>query len=298
MFNLLQAEWIKLSRRPMAHILLAIFLVLLLLSLILYYVVIGFHEGTLTGGLGTITFLDEAQIQQYRQQLQFPGIYGAVFNQINASGGILAIVLAAGAMGSEYGWGTLRVQLARQPRRGRFLIAKVLVLLLVVLIAMAIALVLGTIAAIIFGFFIGEIGSLTLGQLLLLPVSMLQALLVMLPYVMVTMAMSIMGRSVLAGMAGGVIFLLLDVSLGALSFLAEMGGPFIFLYNLLIQQNINALVVANSSYYGLDTAAISPFNLELLPHPLQAAVVVLVYSGLFFGYAYFWFVRHDIFGAA
>jgi hypothetical protein len=137
------------------------------------------------------------------------------------------------------------------------------------------------------------------GDLLGLPLGMLCALYVMLPYVMFTIACAILGRSVLAGAAGGFLFLVLDVGLGALSVLSSLGGLVGFLVNLAVQPNINTLIVLNSQRFGLNPAVVTPaMDLALLPSPLQAALVIGAYSALFFAYAYRSLLRRDIGGAA
>jgi hypothetical protein len=127
----------------------------------------------------------------------------------------------------------------------------------------------------------------------------LRALYVMLPYVMFTAACATIGRSVLAGAAGGFMFLVLDVGLGALSFLANLGGVLALLVSLVVQPNINTLVVLNSRSFGLDPAALArSLDLATLPSPLQATLVIGAYSALFGWYAYRALARRDITGPA
>jgi ABC-type transport system involved in multi-copper enzyme maturation permease subunit len=298
--NLLRAEWIKLSRRPMVLIALGGFLGFLVFIHMLFFAVVMLNDGIRSGNSTIqIKMLNEEQVEHLRQQLRFPGVFGGVLSQINGIGGIFAIILSAGAMGSEYGWGTLRVQLARQPRRGRYLAAKVVVLLIVMLLGIAIAMLAGCVLGLIFGAVRGEIGSVSTKHLWLVPLGMLISLYVLLPYILFTIAIATIGRSVLAGVAGGIIFLIMDVGTGTLSFLSEMGGVLTFIYNLAIQQNITALANLNSTLFGLDPLARSSaagISLEHMPHPAQAAVLIAIYSTLFAGYAIYWLRSHDIHG--
>jgi ABC-2 type transport system permease protein len=222
-----------------------------------------------------------------------------VLSHINGVGGICAIILAAGALGSEYSWGTLRTMLARQPNRGRFLAAKVITLQLVLLAGILICLVFGAGLALVFGSLLGNLGALQAFDLALVPLGALRALYVMLPYVMFTIAGCVIGRSVLAGMAAGFIFLVLDVGLGALSFLANLGGVPAVLVNLVLQPNINTLIALNNRSFGLDPTVLTPsLDLTTLPSPLQATLVIGAYSVLFGFYAYQAMTRHDITGPA
>jgi ABC-type transport system involved in multi-copper enzyme maturation permease subunit len=299
MLNLIRAEWFKLVRRPMAWVLLIVLLALLVLLRLVEFMAVALHDGIFSGGEVRLSLLAEAQVQQFRQQVTFPGIFGAVFGHINGIGGICAIILAAGALGSEYSWGTLRTQLARQPNRGRYLAAKAITLQLVLASGILICLVFGAGLALVFGNVLGNAGVVRAGDLAALPLAMLRALYVMLPYVMVTFAGCVIGRSVLAGAAAGFIFLVLDVGLGALSFLANLGGVLALLVNLVLQPNINTLVMMNSRSFGLDPAVLTPsLDLAALPSPLQATLVIGAYSALFGYYAYQALTRRDITGPA
>lgn len=296
MVNQLHAEWIKLSRRPLVWILLSIFLVLMLLFLGIIFLTVALSDGVFTGGT-TIQIVPRAdQLEQFRLMLRFPGMFGTVLSQVNGIGGICAIVLAAGVFGSEYNWGTLRLQLARQPRRGQHLVAKTIVLLLLLFIGITIALGVGVLFGLVAGALLGSPGYVTPSDLLLLPLRMLRSLYIMLPYVMFTVACCVFGRSVLAGAVGGFLFLAADISVGAFSFLTDLSASVAFIYNLLvIQQNINTLVVLNSQSYGLNPAIITRgMDLTVLPPPLQATLVIAIYSCLFFITAYRLFVRRDM----
>jgi ABC-type transport system involved in multi-copper enzyme maturation permease subunit len=297
MLNLMRAEWLKLARRPLIWILLAVFLVLMLLSFGGQFIFVGLQSGVF-GGV-SISFLSEAQFDQWRRELSFPGVFGSVLGQANSYGGICAIVLAAGALGSEYSWGTLRAQLARQPERGRYLLAKLLVILLLLLVGLVIALLVGALLALLLGGVLGDMGRLSAGDVLLLLPGMLRALYVMLPYILFTLAACIFGRSVLAGVAGGLVFLFLDGGAAAFAFLADVGGPLLtFLLNLTLQRNITALTLLNRTSYGFDPSVVAALDTQTLPPPWQATLVVGVYSALFLGVAYYLFSRRDIGGAA
>jgi ABC-type transport system involved in multi-copper enzyme maturation permease subunit len=298
MRNLIQAEWLKLTRRPLVWVLLAVFLALLTLLRLTEFLVLALHDGLFSGGQARLALLRDAQVVQFRLQIGFPGTFGAALSHVNGVGGLCAIVLTAGAMGSEYGWGTLRTQLARQPARARYLLAKIAALLLLLLCGMAIGLAVGALLALLFGGLLGNIGALSVRDLVLLPLGMLRSLYVLLPYVLCTLACCILGRSVLAGVAGGFLFLLVDVGLGALAFLAQLGGLLSTLLSLAVQPNVNTLIVLNSRSFGLDPAVMTrTMDLAALPSPLQATLVIGAYSALFFAYAYRSFTRRDITGA-
>ncbi|MFV9506387.1 MAG: hypothetical protein AB4911_17690 [Oscillochloridaceae bacterium umkhey_bin13] len=296
LLQLFAAEWLKLRRRPLSWGLLAVFLGLQTLTLGLWTLVVAFQQGAI-GGV-QIEALGPAQLEQIRRQLSFPGIFGAVLGQLNSTGGILAILLAAGSLGGDYSWGTLRALMARAPDRGAYLGAKVLALMLAVLLAALLALGLGSLLALLVSAWLALPSQVGLTDLLALPLGLGRAMLVILPYVLLTLAAGAYGRSTLAGVGGGLSFLALDVSAGSLGSLGAVNDLVLFMVNFLLQPNINTLVVQNAAMFGLDQSVLaSALDLASLPSPLQAILVVSSYCGLFGWMAWRSLTRRDILGA-
>lgn len=296
--NLLAAEWLKISRRPMALLLLGIFLFLTFLQQTLWFLVVALQEGTFSGGQVTFNLLSPAAIEQIKRQLSLPGVFGAMLSAINGTGGILAIILTAGIFGSDFNWGTLRILLTRAPHRGAYLLAKLVALQLALLVATVITLVIGAMLALLFGTLLGLPQQIGIIDLLLLPIGILRALIVMLPYTLIAGASAIVGRSVIAGVGGGLIFLAFDVSAGSLNTIGAVDPMIRALVNLLLQPNINRLVVENSRMFGLDQSVLTAaLDLSLLPPQWQALIVIAVYSAIFGYSAYRTLSRQDIGGA-
>lgn len=286
MLQLISAEWLKLTRRPLLWILLALFLGLLLLQTISYFVVVVVGEA----------FLRPEQYAEYQRRMMLPGLLGAVFGHINGLGGIFAIILAAAMMGSEYSWGTLRTQLARSPDRTAYLAAKLVTLLLLLLTGMLIALLAGVFFSWVLGLFGPGIGTLAPGDLLQVVLALVRAMYVLLPYVLLTLCLTIYGRSLLIGLAGGLIYLVVDLAFGALAIFAEIGGIWQAIYNLMIGQNINTLVLMNSRAFGLQPEVLAGTTEFPAPSPGQAIVVIALYSLVFLAGAWQFFVRRDVGG--
>ena len=296
MLDLIRAEWLKLTRRPLTWVLLAIFLALLLLQLLVQFVFLHLAENL---GLTADGATFATQLAEWRRRTVFPGLFGAVFGHINGLGGVFAVILTAGAMGSEYSWGTLRTQLARHPSRGRYLIGKVVVLLALLVAAMLLTLLLGAIVGAALGLLAGGAGVLSASDLAALPLALLRALYVLLPYVLLTLCLTVVSRSLLVGVAGGLLYLVFEAGFGAFATVARLGGFWRAIYNLTIQQNINTLVQLNSHTFGLRPEEITPaIDLAQLPSPLQATLVVALYSVGFLATALYVFRRRDIAGAA
>lgn len=296
--NLLAAEWMKIARRPMALLLLGIFLTLTTLQQMLLFLVVALQEGTFSGGDVTFGLLSKAAIEQIKLQLSLPGVFGTMLSAINGTGGILAVILTAGIFGSDFNWGTLRVLLTRAPHRGAYLSAKLVALQLALLSAMVITLLVGIILALLFSSLLGLPQRLSVTDLLLLPIGMVRALLVMLPYTLIAAASAIFGRSVIAGVGGGLIFLAFDVSAGSLNTIGAVDPLIRTLVNLLLQPNINRLIVENSQMFGLNPNVLTAaLDLNLLPSQWQAIIVIIVYSAIFAYSAYRTLNRQDIGGA-
>jgi ABC-type transport system involved in multi-copper enzyme maturation permease subunit len=290
MQHLIAAEWLKLTKRPLTRILLAIFLALLILQIAAQYVFANMLAGV---GAGSSLSL---QVAEYQRRSVLPGIFGMALGHLNGLGGIFAVILAATAMGSEYSWGTLRTQLARRPDRARLLIAKVVTIMLLLGVAGFISFVLAGLVGILLGALSGSTGSLVDG-LVALPLGFVRAMFVLLPYVLLTLCFTIAGRSLLAGVAGGLVYLVFEGGFGAVAAFAQLGGIWQQIYNVTIGQNINTLVLLNSHAFGLHPEQIAPTAFENLPSPAQAVVVVVLYSASFIATALYLLRRRDIGGA-
>src|SRR5437868_1724112 len=119
MFTLIRMELLKLVKRPMTWIL----LILLLGG-------IGFRD--LVGFLNVRSVTPDVR-ESILANLTLPGTLRRTTQFIYFFGSIMLAILAASAIGNEYGWGTLRPLLATGLSRARFLSAKLAALALVAL---------------------------------------------------------------------------------------------------------------------------------------------------------------------
>ena len=288
MINLIRAEWLKLSRRPLSWILLILFLVLLVAQILTQF--------ALTLGMPVRCGIVSAQFEEWRRGVLFPGIFATALSHVNGLGGIFAVIFAAGAIGSEYSWGTLRTQLARDPARDRYLLAKLTTIMLMLATATLLATLLAALLSAVLSPILGSAISITPGDLMNLIVATLRALYVLLPYVLLTAYATLLTRSVLGGVAIGLSYIIVETGFGALALLRVLGGVWALVYNLTIGQNINTLTLMNRHAFGLRPETTAPLDLSQLPSPLQATIVVAVYSVLFLAFALILFRRRDITG--
>ncbi len=288
MINLIRAEWLKLSRRPLSWILLILFLVLLVAQILTQFaltIIIPVQSGVVN-----------AQIEEWRRGVLFPGIFATALSHVNGLGGIFAVIFVAGAIGSEYSWGTLRTQLARDPARDRYLLAKLTTIMLMLTVATLLAMLLASLLSVILSPILGSAISITSSDLINLIPATLRALYVLLPYVLLTAYAALLTRSVLGGVAIGLSYIIVETGFGALALLRVLGGVWALVYNLTIGQNINTLTLMNRHAFGLRPETTAPLDLTQLPSPLQATIVVAVYSALFLVFALILFRRRDISG--
>jgi ABC-2 type transport system permease protein len=288
MINLIRAEWLKLSRRPLSWILLILFLVLLVAQILTQF--------ALTLGMPVRSGIVSAQFEEWRRGVIFPGIFATALSHVNGLGGIFAVIFAAGAIGSEYSWGTLRTQLARDPARDRYLLAKLTTIMLMLATATLLATLLAVLLSAVLSPILGSAIRITPDDLMNLIPAILRALYVLLPYVLLTAYATLLTRSVLGGVAIGLSYIIVETGFGALALLRVLGGVWALVYNLTIGQNINTLTLMNRHAFGLRPETTAPLDLSQLPSPLQATIVVAVYSAFFLAFALILFRRRDITG--
>jgi ABC-2 type transport system permease protein len=134
MLSLLRMELFKLLKRPMTWIL------LLLLC-----------GGTGLADLIVMHNLSGATpdaVARTLRDLTLPGIIPITLESLSLFAAMMVAILAASAIGNEYGWGTLRPMLATGMPRLRFLTAKFLALSFVAVVFIVVPLLLNTVIAV------------------------------------------------------------------------------------------------------------------------------------------------------
>lgn len=199
-------------------------------------------------------------------------------------------------MGSEYGWGTLRPQLAHQPQRGYFVGAKLFALLVALLLVIVLMLLLGIVLSLVFSVVFNtplSVSSTTLGAILLAGG---RSLLAPLPYMALAILLAVVGRSTLAGVAGAIGYWVFEMVLGTLTLFAAASSVWRALSRWLLRQNVNALLAANSRALTPAAAALQTPAQAAQPSSLQAGLVVLAYLCCFVALTYVLFTRRDVVG--
>lgn len=216
-----------------------------------------------------------------------PDMIPNAFDIITGLGPIVLVVLAASIIGSEYSWGTVRVLVGSGAARSRLLTAKLVVLLeTTVLLALA-----GFAAAVVtslaitllgghelsFGWLDGE----TAGDIVLM---FARSVFVLLVPAVLAFAVATVTRSLAAGIAVGIGFMIGESILWAL--LNALGSVGETLSQLLISVNTSAITRLNT--FG------TPDPSSDLPGAWQAAGVLTLYLVALLAVSYAVFRRRDV----
>jgi ABC-type transport system involved in multi-copper enzyme maturation permease subunit len=140
--RLLRGELRKLIKRPASRIT----LILQLAIILLIYLSVAASFRALADAPPTP---DAAQSRAgILLLLTFPGAYAGVIGLITGLGGLLAIGYGASAAGADWGWGMVKVAIARGESRSRYILAKLIAVMLLVGLGVLISFAVGVVAAI------------------------------------------------------------------------------------------------------------------------------------------------------
>lgn len=262
MLNLLNSELFRLRKRPQTWLLLGI---AFLLTALVYG---GFVVGArVTSGQDQ---LDLSEVLTFPNLSDFGLSIGLGF-----FGSVMVIIVAAGMMGNEYSWNTLRPLTARARSRSGLLVAKVITAVLYSAVFMlALAALIGLLSLIssplagVDANFSGEgvVDALTYTG---------KVILVNLPYVAFAFMLATVARSNAAGIAGAL----------GLSFIE---APIMQLLKL-----------ASDIFDTVEEYGIAYNTTQLLfpsgdVDPVRPTIILLVYTAIFFGIAHVVFLRRDV----
>jgi ABC-2 type transport system permease protein len=237
------AELWKLLKRPMTW---TLGIILVALMIMIY----GSLIATLLApeGMGVEAEVEQSMGTSLRESLLLPdGLFmGVGFVQLIVTA--LVIVLAAGMVGSELSWGTIRTMLMMGTGRTRILIAKVLALLTAGLGGMLIGLVLTVIGSLVTGIAVGEGAALStwftaefFGDAAVL---ISRAMVGILVWAVISAAITLISRSLAAGLAVSLALLFLGGQIGSL--LGGLGDVGVWISRVLPNAGVDALTQLNA----------------------------------------------------
>ena len=269
MLNALRSEIFRVTRRPMPLILLGVVAgVIALLYLLLWL--------SLEGAQDVITADEAGQIEEMLALSEVAVGGGGLVYLVAA---IMAVILGASIIATEYNWGTIRTILPRTAGRAAFLSAKLVTLLGFTLVAVLV----GFAAAFASAAIVSTIADLdrTLGGDFAVDLvrSIGAAFAVILPYVALSFMVGMLARSTAAGVGLGLAVFFLEGQL--IQLISAAGGIVETATEFLLAPNVNA-VLAVATDTPADIAA------------WRGLLVLAVYTATFLAIAFWRFERRDV----
>ncbi len=205
---------------------------------------------------------------------------------------ILVSILAAAALGGEYGWGTLRTVLTKGTGRWQFMLAKVLALMVTALAGLVVAAATVALSSLFIGLFGLEGDSLQgSAEWLDVPIKMGTLLFSFLPYVMLALLATALTSSTALGITAFVVYYLIETTASPI---LNNFDWFQRISEYLLSPNVTTVLQAS---YGEVSISINGSSDAAQPDILHAVLVLAAYSLVFGALTFTLFQRRDITGA-
>jgi len=288
MTQLIAVEFFKLRKRMMTWV-----VALLLVGLVvLLYSILWSVSGRVT------TFGHDARFtgEELRRALFLQTSVPFSLSIVGSFGIILAVVLAAGAVGSEYSWGTVRLMATASRGRVQLMAAKLIVVCGLVIAGALLGVAVGLVYSSIITFTSGGsnfdfvTGAFIRDQL----ESCARTLFVLAPYVTMAFAAAVVGRSTLAGVGSAIGFAFMEPLINGLMRVA--GSPWEDIPRFLINANVQVVLLQNSlpdvlPHFGPSRRELADRHLN---SPEVAALILGLYVVVFVALAFYAYRKRDI----
>lgn len=282
--SILAAELLKVRKRWLPYVLLLVLVGVVALQIFLAY---SFWRGE-----------DDFQERQGAfWRFALPWSLPTFLDTTQFWGAILLAILAASAVGTEHGWGTVRQALIRGQSRSQYLTTKLLGIVVLGGIGFLLAFGFGLAFSVLTTALADQPVTLDVPDGPSVPEVALMALRAaygILPYALLAFCLAVVGRSTTLGMAGGLVYVFVESIV--LATLGGAGGRTADARAFFMGHNVSALRAANgigdAEYYGLAPRE-APLPSEL-PDPAIAALVLALYCFVFLAVAFTVFQRRDI----
>ena len=285
--RMIGAELIKLSKRQMTKVLLAILVgIIALVNLIL----LAISKANLPTNAGD-------HLGNVQNLLGLPVAIPFALALMTTFGIVLAIILTASSVGNEYNWRTIRTVLISSESRFKFLTAKLVSLGILILIGMAIGVVTGFIMGLIttalggyaFNFSFAT-GSYFWNQFL----QFWRTFYMIMPFSLLAFLMAIVGRSAMPGIATGIGVVFLETIITA--FMRMAGGWIAKVPDYLLNTNVNVITALNNLPRGFGMGIGNGGTSDALPSLPHAFITLGIYSLAFLFLGFYLFRRRDVTG--
>ena len=278
MNQLIGVEMLKIRKRMMTWILLAILVAFMVLYMVFSYISV----------TSSSTRLSQEVHSALRIALQFPLAFTLVLSVTQSIGIILLIILTASLVGNEYGWGTVSQVIGRNGRRTFYINAKVVALIIITLLLVLIGLAIGTLLSIFTTYKLAggvnwDFFTLSFAGHLIKMFGW--TAFTILIYELLAMFFATWGRSAIAGIGGALGYYFIQAIL--IGVFNDASGWSHRIPDYLIGHNAQALLVT-----GLDRG---PFSSSTnIPSGLHATVVLVIYGMVFLGMLLYLFRKQDL----
>jgi ABC-2 type transport system permease protein len=285
--RLMAVEFFKLRKRMMTWILAMLLVGLVILLYSVFW--------SVSGHVTTFGEQNEYTGEDLRRALFLQTSVPFSLQVVASFGTVFAMILAAGAVGSEYSWGTVRLMATAASGRVRLIGAKLLVVCGLVAAGALLAVVVGLIYSSIITVTNGgsDFSFVTPGFIRDQVESLGRTLFVMAPYVTLAFAMAAIGRSTLAGVGAGIGFAFVEPLVGGLMRLG--GSPWKEIPNYLVNANSQVVLLQNKLP---DVVRFGPSSQDLTQRQLngtpEAMLILAIYSLAFVALAFLVYRRRDI----
>ncbi len=232
-------------------------------------------------------------IEEFRRGFTLPNSITRSIGEFSSVGPLLVMILTASIMGSEYGWGTLRNVLTKGAGRWQILSAKLLLLIRLssdVLIVLAFfAVVSSLIAAVIPP---SEAGGLAdSGKWLDVVIEYLKTVYSLVPFIALTLFLTVLTSSTAIGIAVSIGYFFVE---SILSPILNLNDTLANISDYLLIASVNTWTAF--SFGDSEGSTVVPQTVET-SDAVRSFIVILIYSAVLLGVAFWLFMRRDIAGA-
>lgn len=287
MTRLISAELFKLRKRLMTRVLL---FVLVGIMIVLYLLLLAVSKIT-------IPVHGSEEIGTIQNLLGLPLALPFALAILSSFGTILAVILIASSVGTEYSWRTLRTMLICSESRLKLLGAKLVAAGILILIGMVVGLATGFLMSLIttaIGGYSFDFSFATGGYLWDQFLQFWRTFYVLMPYALLGFLLAIVGRSAMPGIALGIgIFFLESL---VTTFMSLAGGWIAKVPDYLLAANVRAITSLAGLPEGF-SAGMGPGNTSIqMPGVIHAFTTLAIYSLVFIVLAFYLFRKRDVTG--
>ncbi len=227
----------------------------------------------------------QEQIEQQHAVFTLPGSISTALGTAQSMGVILFAIFTASVIGTEYGWGTIRLVLAVGTRRWHYLSGKLALLALAALGSLVLMVPFSIVSSLIVANLAGsvEFGFLSLGFLGDVVADVGRIWFAIWPYIALAAVFTVLSRSSAAGIALTIGYYFIEQIMVAQLLAFDW---FQTVADYMLGRNVTAWMMGMSNNQGATGGE--------LPSQLHAALVLLVYILVLGGLALWLFQRRDI----